>query len=161
MARVFLIVFILDMEQKLEVVEFFILSPARARLALSRVARQRMVGSAITTTTPVSRTDWYKETCTETSERKGLNCCQVHLNPGSICGLAHFPIFFLSGSFASNCLERDGECTDSTSLTIRTWKGSTPQAAWPRQADWWTCMRSIMAVRSCAFHAEVDEEVYC
>ena len=64
--------------------------PSMARMALSRVARQRMLGSAITTTTPKSRTDEYKETCMGTSERKGLNCCQVHLNPDSMCSLAHF-----------------------------------------------------------------------
>ena len=62
------------------VVELFIFGPSMGRLALSRMARQRMVGSAITPTTPESRTDWCKETCTETSERKGLNCCQIHLN---------------------------------------------------------------------------------
>ena len=54
--------------------------------ALSRVARQRMVGSAITTTTSESRTDWYNETSTE---RSGLNCCVV------------LRCFVLSGSFAS------------------------------------------------------------
>ena len=37
-----------------------------------------------------SRTDKYKEICTVRSERKGLNCCQVHPNPDSICSLAHF-----------------------------------------------------------------------
>ena len=36
--------------EKPKVVEFFILGPSVARAALSRVARQRMVGSAITTT---------------------------------------------------------------------------------------------------------------
>ena len=39
--------------RKPNVVEFFILGPSMARLALSSVARQRMVGSAITTTTPL------------------------------------------------------------------------------------------------------------
>ena len=73
-----------------------------ARMALSRVARQRKVGSAITATTLELRTDKYKETCTGTSERKGLNCCQVHLNPDCICRLAHFSVFVvLCGSFAS------------------------------------------------------------
>ena len=60
LARVFLIVFILDMERKLEVVEFFILEPSTARLVLSRMERQRMVGPATTTTTPRSSTS----TCT-------------------------------------------------------------------------------------------------
>ena len=46
------------------VVEFFILGPSLARMALSRVARQRMVGSAMTTTTSESRTAKCKETCT-------------------------------------------------------------------------------------------------
>ena len=78
-----------------------------------------MVGSAITTTTPVSRTDWYKETCTETSERKGLNCCQVLLHPAFIRSLAHVSVFlfFLAVSRPdnSNCHERFGECTEDTS----------------------------------------------
>ena len=39
---------------------------------------------------------------------------------------------------------------------IRKWKGSTPQAARPRQVDWWTCMQE-----NAYFHAEEDEEVYC
>ena len=67
---VFLIIFILNIDRKPKVVEIFILGPSMARLALSRVARQRMVGSAITTTTSESRTDWCKETCTGTSERE-------------------------------------------------------------------------------------------
>ena len=69
------------------------MGPSRARMALSRVARQRMVGSAITATTPESRTDKYKGTCTARSERKGLNCCPVHLNADSICSLAHVSVF--------------------------------------------------------------------
>ena len=54
LADVFLIIFIFNMYRRLKVVVFFILGPSMARLALSRVARQRMVGSAITTTTPRS-----------------------------------------------------------------------------------------------------------
>ena len=54
LADVFLILFILNMDRKPKVVEFFILGPLVARLALARVTRQRMVGSAITTTTPRS-----------------------------------------------------------------------------------------------------------
>ena len=54
LADVFLVIFILNMDRKPNVVEFFILGPSMARLALWRVARQRMVGSAITTTTPES-----------------------------------------------------------------------------------------------------------
>ena len=77
MEDVFLVIFILNMDREPNVVEFFILGPSMARLALSRMARQRMVGSAITPTAPESRTDQYKETCTETSERKGLNCFKV------------------------------------------------------------------------------------
>ena len=72
-----------------------------ARMALSRVARHRMVGSAIITTTPESRTDKYKETCMVASEREGLSCCLVHPNLDSTWSLAHFSDFFLSGSFAS------------------------------------------------------------
>ena len=54
---VFLVIFILNIDRKPNVVEFFILGPSIAKMALSRVARQRMVGSAMTTTTPESRTD--------------------------------------------------------------------------------------------------------
>ena len=115
---VFLVIFILNMDRKPNVVELFILGPSMTRMALSRMARKRMVGSAITTTTPESRTDQYKETCTETSEREGLNCCQVHLNPDSIRSLAHFSDFFflaVSRPDSGNCHERDGGCTDNTS----------------------------------------------
>ena len=107
------------MDRKPNVEEFFILGPSLARMALSRVARQRMVGSAITTTTPESRTDKHKETCTGTSERKSLSCCQVRLSPDSMCSLSHFSdfLFFLAVSRpdSGNCRERDGECTDNTS----------------------------------------------
>ena len=84
-----------------------------------RVARPRMLGSAITTTTPESRTDLYWEACAGTSERKGLSCCQIHLNPDSICSLLHFSdlLFFLAVSRpdSGNCHEREEECTDNTS----------------------------------------------
>ena len=89
---------ILNMDRKHKVTEFIILGPSVARMALSRVAGQRMVGPSITTTTPESRSDEPQETV---GERKGLNCCQVHMNPESICSLAHFSDFFLSGSFSS------------------------------------------------------------
>ena len=88
----------LNMDRKPNVVELFILGPSMARMALSWVARQRMVRSVTTSTTPESRTDQHKETCAETSERC-LNFCQVHLKPDSIRSLAHFSDF--SGSFAS------------------------------------------------------------
>ena len=55
--HVFLVIFILNMDRMPIVVEVFILGPSMARVALSRVARQRMVGPAITTTTPESRSD--------------------------------------------------------------------------------------------------------
>ena len=87
---VLLVTFIRKMDRKPNVVEFFILGPSLARMALSRVARQRMAGPAITTTTPGSRSDQPQETV---GERKGLNCCQVHLNPESICNFAHFSDF--------------------------------------------------------------------
>ena len=122
---VLLVIFILNMDWKPNVVEFFILGPSMARMPLSRLARQRMVGPAITTTTPESRTDWYKETCTGRSERKGLNCCQVHLNPDSICSLAHFSyflLFFLAvwRPDSSNCPGRDGGWVYRQHLTVRT-----------------------------------------
>ena len=67
----FLVIFILNMDRKPNLLEIFILGPSMASMALSRVVRHRMVGSAKTTTTSESRTDQYKETCTERSERKG------------------------------------------------------------------------------------------
>ena len=105
-------------------VEFFILGPSMARMPLSRVARQRMVGSATTTTTPESRTDWYKETCTGTSERKGLSCCQVHLNPDFICSLVHFSDFSSFWQFRvqteATAMNATGKCTDNTSPNAHT-----------------------------------------
>ena len=40
---VFLVIFILNMDRMPNVVELFILGPSMTRMALSRVARQRMV----------------------------------------------------------------------------------------------------------------------
>ena len=110
-----LVIFILNMDRKPNVVEFFILGPSMTRMAFSRVARQRMVGSAITTTTPESRTDLCKGICTGRSERRGLNCCQVHLNPDSMCSL-----LVVSCPESGNCHGRDGGCTDNTSPYART-----------------------------------------
>ena len=45
---VFLVIFILNMDRKLIAVEFINLGPSMARMALSRVAGQAMVGSAMT-----------------------------------------------------------------------------------------------------------------
>ena len=64
--EVFLVIFILNMDRKPNAVEFINLGPSMARMALSRVAGQAMVGSVMTPTTPESRTDKYTETCTET-----------------------------------------------------------------------------------------------
>ena len=44
---VFLVTFILNMDRKPNVVELFILGPSLARMGLLRMARQRMVGSAL------------------------------------------------------------------------------------------------------------------
>ena len=52
---VFLAIFILNMDRKPNGVELFILGPSKARMALSRMAKQRMVGSGTTTTTPPHR----------------------------------------------------------------------------------------------------------
>ena len=110
---VFLVIFILNMDRKPNV----ILGPSMARMALSRVARQRMVESTITTTTPEPRTDQYKETGTGRSERKGLNCFQVHLNPDSICGLLRtsqiFCSFWQFRVQSGNCHERAGVCVQT------------------------------------------------
>ena len=73
------------MDRKPNVVEFFVLEPSMARMALSRVARERMVRPA-----PESRSGQLQETV---GKRRGLNCCQIHLNPESICSLAHFSVF--------------------------------------------------------------------
>ena len=85
LAKVFLVIFILDMERKLQVVEFF-LGPSMARLALSMMARQRRVRSIITTTTPGS----------STSTRNNKISVIVMIYWTSICSLEIF-----SGSFAS------------------------------------------------------------
>ena len=107
------------MDRKPNVVEFFILGPSMARMAPSRVASQRMVGPATTTTTPESRSNLLQETA---GERKGLSCCQVHLNPDSICSLAHFSIF---SSFWQFRVQRVATAMNATGLyrqhlTVRT-----------------------------------------
>ena len=48
LSDVFLFIFIVNMDRKHNVVELFIFGPPRARMALSRMVRQRMAGSAIT-----------------------------------------------------------------------------------------------------------------
>ena len=45
---VFLVIFFLNMDRKPNVVDFFFLGPSMATMALSRVARQRVVGSKST-----------------------------------------------------------------------------------------------------------------
>ena len=75
-------------------------------------------GSAITPTTRESRTDLYNETCTEASERKDLNCCQVHVNPDSIRSLAHFSDFVaFSCSFASRTVATGMNATGGVRIT--------------------------------------------
>ena len=77
-----------------------------------------MAGSAITPTTRESRTDLYNETCTEASERKDLNCCQVHVNSDSIRSLAHFSDFLaLSCSFASRTVVTGMNATGGVQIT--------------------------------------------
>ena len=50
----------------------------------------------------------------ETSQRKGLNCFQVHLNPDSIRSLAHLSdVFVLSDSFASRQVANAMNATES------------------------------------------------
>ena len=69
----------------------------------------------------------HAQTCTKRLVRGGQSekvsiFCQVHLNLGSICSLAHFSdfLFFLAVSRpdSGNCHERDGECTDNTSRAL-------------------------------------------
>ena len=76
-----------------------------------------MVGSAISTTTPESRTDKHKETCAETSERC-LICIQVHLNPDSIRSLAHFSVFFWQFRVptVATAMNATEGCTDNFSV---------------------------------------------
>ena len=52
-------------------------------------------GTAISPTTPESRTDFYQETCAQTSEREGLNCCTWIRNPFVVL---HVFWFFLAVS---------------------------------------------------------------
>ena len=115
----FLVIFILDMDKKPNVVEFFILGPSMARQALTRVVRQSVVGSAITTTTPESRTDWYMETCMGISERKRSQLLSRSPESGlhlSSCALLNvivlFSIFASRQRIAMNATVR---CTDNPS----------------------------------------------
>ena len=105
-----------NMDRKPNLEEIFILGPSMERMALSCMARQRMARSVTTSTTPESHTDQHKETCAETSERC-LNCCQVHLNPVSIRGLAHFSVFFwqFRVQTVAPAMNATGVCTDNTS----------------------------------------------
>ena len=115
---VFLVIFILNMDRKPNAAELFILGPSMASMALSRVARQRMVASVIITTTPEWRTGHYKETCTETSERMVPVVVKFTWIWAPIVVLRTSQIFVLSGSSrpdSGNCHERDGACTDNTS----------------------------------------------
>ena len=113
---VFLVLFILNVDRKPNVVEFFILGPSVARMTLSRMTK-RMVGSSITTTTPESRTDQYKEACTGTSERKRSQLLSSSPESGPHLYLAQFSdfLFFLAVSRpdSGNHNERDGVCTDN------------------------------------------------
>ena len=115
---VFLVIFFPNMDRKPNVVEFFILGPSMARMAPSRVASQRM-GPATTTTTPDSRSNLLQETV---GERKGLSCCQVHLNPDSMCSLAHFSDFSSFWQFrvqrVATAMNATGVCRQH--LTART-----------------------------------------
>ena len=88
------------------------LGPSKARMVLPRMARQRMAGSAISPTKLESRTDKYKGTCIETSEREGLNCCQVHLNPDSIRSLAHFSVWQFRVQTVATAMNATEGCTD-------------------------------------------------
>ena len=66
-----IIVIIFKLVTKPKVVEFFILGPSMARMALSWVPRQRVVGQKVTTTTD-SLSEQPQETV---GEREDLDCC--------------------------------------------------------------------------------------
>ena len=131
LARTFLFIFILDMERKLEVVEFFILGPSMTRLALSRMARQRMVGSTITMTTPRSSTSTCTRRLVQGRQQQDLSHCHGRLN-------LHLQSqgFFLAVSRpdSGNCHERDGECADNTSpahfFSLRVLRFTHAHSAW-------------------------------
>ena len=108
--NVFLVIFILNMDVKPNVVEFFILGQSKARMA--RMARQRMVGSAITRTTPESCTEKYKESCMETSERERSQLLSGSPESGfhsQSCARLNFLSFLaVSRPDSSDCHESDG-----------------------------------------------------
>ena len=58
---------------KPNMVEFVTLGPSMARMALSSVARPRVVGQKVKTTTTASRSEKPQETI---GEPEGLDCCQ-------------------------------------------------------------------------------------
>ena len=70
-------------------------------MAHPKVARQRMMGSAITTTTPGPRTDLYKVTCTESQSEKVSVVVKFTRIRTLIVVLRISQIFFLSHRFAS------------------------------------------------------------
>ena len=99
------------MERKLEVVEFFILGPSVARLALSRMARQSMVGSTITMKTPWSSTC----TCTRRLVQRRQQQDLSHYHDRLILHLQSWFFLAVSRPESGNCHEHDGGCTDNTS----------------------------------------------
>ena len=98
--------------QKVNVVEFFILGPSMARLALSRMARQRIVGPAITMTTPESRSDQPQKRAKRPQLLSGSPESGIHLWS---CALLRFFFLAVSRPDSGNCHERDGWCTENNS----------------------------------------------
>ena len=102
-----------------------------ARLALSRVARQRMVGSAITTTTPEPRLDKIQgDLYRESQSDKVLSCMSSSLESGLhsvVLRTSQFLLFFLAVSRpdSGNCHERDGSF-GRTDRVVRLWMYSDP-----------------------------------
>ena len=97
------------MDRKPNMGELFVLGPSKARLALSRVARQRVVGQKVRTTTTDSRSGWPQETV---GERKNLDCCQSRPEFWfHVWSCAFLRFFFLAVSRpdSGNCHGRDGE----------------------------------------------------
>ena len=66
------IIIIFKLVTKPNMVEFVILGPSMAKVALSWVARQRVVGQKVQTKTTDSRSEQPQETV---GERDGLDCC--------------------------------------------------------------------------------------
>ena len=125
--EVFLIIFILKMDRKPKVVEFFILGPSMASTGTLKGGKTKKGGiSDNNDNATIFKLYWYDGDLCGKSERQGLSHCQIHLNPASIRSLAHFSdfVFVLSRSYASRQWQlpwtrREG-CKENTSQYAHT-----------------------------------------